>query len=216
MNPKTHGTENSASPFAKPVTAPRYAIFFAIALVGLTLDLATKQIIFGRHFDKDATFAAEPVWLVEPWLGIQTSTNQGALFGMGQGWTGLFASLSVVAFAVLIYLLFFCRWANDLFITVTFAMIAAGIFGNLYDRLGFWHDADISIGHRNAVRDWIYFNWENGPAFMNPWPNFNIADCLLVCGAILLCIHAFFIQPKMEAAFQAEEKKSAESSAAKS
>lgn len=163
------------------------------------MDLITKQVIFSTYFDKDAGFAPQPVWFIEPWLGIQTSTNQGALFGMGQGWTVLFAVLSVIAFAVLIYLLFFCRWANDLLITITFAMIAAGIFGNLYDRLGFWHDSDIAASHRNAVRDWIYFNWENGPRFMNPWPNFNIADCWLVCGAILLCIHAFFIQPKLDA-----------------
>jgi len=38
----------------------------------------------------------------------------------------------------------------------------------------------------HAVRDWILVmigNW--------PWPNFNIADSLLVCGAGLLLWHAF-------------------------
>ena len=37
-----------------------------------------------------------------------------------------------------------------------------------------------------AVRDWIHVmigTW--------PWPTFNIADSLLVCGAILLVWHAF-------------------------
>lgn len=201
MSARSTSAESAAadSLFAEPVRASRYAIFIGIAVLGSLLDLISKQLIFASHFDKNADHARLPVWLIEPWLGIQTSTNQGALFGMGQGWTTLFAVLSVFAFAVLIYLLFFARWANDRFITVTFGMIAAGIFGNLYDRLGLWHDADIQSMHRNAVRDWIYFNWENGPQFMNPWPNFNIADCLLVCGAILLCLHAFFIQPRMEA-----------------
>lgn len=198
MNQTTTGSEHPHPLFRDPVPWQRYLIFLAITVAGLTLDLVTKQFIFASYFDREAAFASEPVWLIEPWLGIQTSTNQGALFGMGQGWSGLFASLSVLAFAVLIYLLFFCRWANDLFIAVTFAMIAAGIFGNLYDRLGLWHDATIDADHQHAVRDWIHFNWENGPRVMNPWPNFNIADCLLVCGAILLCFHAFFIQPKMD------------------
>ncbi len=161
-------------------------------------DLVTKQVIFAKYFDKNADFAPRPAWFIEPWLGIQTSTNQGALFGLGQGWTVGFAVLSVIALAVLIYLLFFCGWGNDLLITVTFGMLAAGILGNLYDRLGLWHDAHIADNHKNAVRDWIYFNWENGPKFMNPWPNFNIADCLLVCGCILLCFFMMFIQPKME------------------
>ena len=166
--------------------------------MGTLVDLITKQVIFVKYFDKDADLAPQPVWFIEPWLGIQTSTNQGALFGLGQGWTVLFAVLSVIMFAVLIYLLFFGSWADDLFITITFAMIAAGIFGNLYDRMGLWHGPEMAHNHSNAVRDWIYFNWDNGPWFMNPWPNFNIADCLLVCGAILLCFHAVFIQPKID------------------
>lgn len=192
---------NNSNPlFEQRVSPARFFLFAGIAAGGLALDLISKQMVFARFFNKDAIRAPEPYWLIEPWLGIQTSTNQGALFGMGQGYTGLFAALSVLAFAVLIYLLFFQRWANDLFITVTFAMITAGIFGNLYDRLGIWHDSTMAAEHRNAVRDWIHFNWENGPRFMNPWPNFNFADCLLVCGAILLCFHAFVIQPRQEMA----------------
>jgi len=33
-----------------------------------------------------------------------------------------------------------------------------GIIGNLYDRLGLWHAADVFVGHQNGVRDWILFN----------------------------------------------------------
>ena len=168
--------------------------------VGTVADLLTKHLVFGKYFKEriEPGQPPETIWWIQEWLGVQTSTNQGALFGMGQGLSMVFALLSVVAFSLLIYLLFFNRWANDLFITVTFAMIAAGIFGNLYDRLGLWHDASIAAEHQNAVRDWIHFNWEGGPRIMNPWPNFNVADIQLVCGAALLCIHAVFVQPKME------------------
>ena len=82
--------------------------------------------------------------------------------------------------------------------TAALGLITGGILGNLYDRMGFWHDLDIAPQHAYAVRDWIHFNWQDAPrilSFLNPWPNFNIADMVLVAGAILLLIHAFFLQP---------------------
>ena len=46
---------------------------------------------------------------------------------------------------------------------------------------------------RDNVRDWILFRLEGVP-FFDPWPNFNIADSLLVAGAILLFLHALCSQ----------------------
>ena len=67
---------------------------------------------------------------------------------------------------------------------VSLGMVMAGILGNLYDRLGLSNDSwygpgNTAPGAVHAVRDWILWqasdNWR--------WPNFNIADSLLVCGA---------------------------------
>jgi len=63
----------------------------------------------------------------------------------------------------------------------------AGIFGNLYDRLGFPRLESSPGTTIYAVRDWLHFQIE--PVF--DWPIFNIADSLLVCGAALLVWHAF-------------------------
>ena len=82
---------------------------------------------------------------------------------------------------------------------LTLGAITGGILGNLYDRLGIWHGADPAPQEKCAVRDWIHFRWE-GISFVDPWPNFNIADSLLVCGAILLFIHMLFIAPRQERA----------------
>jgi signal peptidase II len=70
-------------------------------------------------------------------------------------------------------------------------MISGGILGNLYDRVGLGYVATYPMEIKNNVRDWILFELD-GVRIFDPWPNFNIADSLLVCGAIMLFIHAFF------------------------
>ncbi|MCL2304512.1 MAG: signal peptidase II [Planctomycetaceae bacterium] len=165
-----------------PVLFRRFVLYWIILFVGLSLDLGTKSWIFGK-LDWDSQVPAT-WWIIDGVFGFQTSLNQGALFGMGQGYAHVFALFSFVAIAgILVWLLFF-RGLSSLFLTVVLGMISAGILGNLYDRLGLhrleWHGEPIY-----AVRDWILVmigHW--------PWPNFNIADSLLVCGAILLAIFA--------------------------
>jgi signal peptidase II len=112
---------------------------------------------------------------------------------MGQGWVSLFAGLSVVAALAILYWLFIAGAARDWLLTVALGLVMAGTFGNLYDRLGLhglrWNFATPlhEVGEPvYAVRDWILVmigDW--------PWPTFNIADSMLVCGAALLVLHAF-------------------------
>ncbi len=131
-------------------------------------------------------------------FGFQTSLNEGALFGFGPGFWQLFAALAVVAAVVVCYFLFFAGGAGDLVLTVALSCVMGGILGNLYDRLGLpglhWkfgsalHHAGDPV---HAVRDWILVMI--GPV---QWPNFNLADSMLVCGAALLVWHAFTVKPK--------------------
>ena len=178
------------------VALSRYVVFLFLLVGGCALDLITKQIVFAKYFHPGARVPISH-WWIEDVIGIQTSTNQGALWGAGQGMTVLFVLLSFAAFAGIIYWLFINRAAISLFITVSLGLISGGILGNLYDRMGLWHDSDIGPEHVYGVRDWIHFRWEGAPGFLqgifNPWPNFNIADSLLVCGAVLLVVHAFFL-----------------------
>ena len=139
--------------------------------------------------------------MIDGVFGFQTSLNQGALFGMGQGNVMLFALFSLVAIIGILAWLFFCRGFESWFLSIVFGLISAGILGNLYDRLGWhnlkWNYTDPGLHEIDApvyaVRDWILVmigNW--------PWPNFNIADSLLVCGAILLVIYALFSENEPE------------------
>ncbi|MGQ9506155.1 MAG: signal peptidase II [Thermogutta sp.] len=169
----------------------RFCVFVLLAGLGLAADLATKAWIFYRL----GMPGKEPVWWIVPNVfGFQTSLNEGALFGMGQGMTPWFAALSVVFAVGIVIWLFLGGAAKSWWMTIILAGITAGIFGNLYDRLGLhglkWGEG--FGGHQAgepvyAVRDWILVmigRW--------PWPNFNIADSLLVCGVTALIIHTLW------------------------
>jgi signal peptidase II len=182
----------------KAVPWNRILVFGSIATIGCLADLLSKHWMFakvGLPFGPHAGFVS---WLWEgPFsFGFQTSLNEGALWGFGQGGVHLFAILSVIAAIGVVGWFFYGKAYQSLHLTITLAMILAGILGNLYDRLGLpglrWPD-DPSFGNRAgtavyAVRDWVLMVFGD-----HPWPNYNIADALLVCGAALLVWHAFFL-----------------------
>lgn len=137
-------------------------------------------------------------WLWEGYIGIETSLNRGALFGMGETiGPGGFAIISIVAGLAFCYWALFGSAADSRPLSITLGAILGGIVGNLYDRLGLWGE--------QAVRDWILFRYGNFT-----WPNFNIADCLLVCGAVSF----FILAMKEESAAAAREKEAKPDSSA--
>jgi signal peptidase II len=76
-------------------------------------------------------------------------------------------------------------------------LVMGGIFGNLYDRLGI---PQLPVVYKGGVRDWILFTYGE-----YTWPNFNIADSLLVTGAIMLAIFSFFFTDPREATIAPEQ-----------
>lgn len=156
----------------------RLVLFGATAAVGFTVDILTKHWVF---LWRGNPAPEHEWWIIEPYFGIETSLNDGALFGMGQGFTWVFIALSICA-AVGITI-----WAArgsggpERLLTFAQGLITGGILGNLIDRLGFDKLPDTPAPYRDAVRDWILFRYGS-----YTWPNFNIADSLLVCGAAAL------------------------------
>jgi signal peptidase II len=179
----------------KAVPLSRWILFLSIVAGGCALDLASKRWMFDwLGMPRDGRVW----WLWKDVAGLQTSLNEGALFGWGQGFWQLFAALSIAAALAILYWLFVAGAAGDLFLTLALSCVSAGIVGNLYDRLGIpslrWniggtlHHAGDQV---HAVRDWIL-------VMIGPWhwPNFNVADSMLVCGAALLLWHAFTLKPQ--------------------
>lgn len=174
----------------------RYVLFFCIAAAGVVADLLTKHLAFKYYFDP-ASVGQQPRWWIEGIFGLQTATNPGALFGMGSGFSWVFAILSVIAISVIVGWLFLFKGAADQWLTFTLGLITGGILGNLYDRVGLGALPSYPQEIHTNVRDWILFRLEGVP-FFDPWPNFNLADCWLVCGAALLFFHALFLTPEAE------------------
>ena len=155
-----------------------HVLFLTIATFGCAADLWTKHAVFQW---RGMPRPDNEWWVWEPFVGIETAINSGALFGLGDGFGKFFAAISIVAaFAIVLAILRFGA-ARDLLIAIALGAILGGILGNLYDRLGFWYPPEMPGAWRTEVRDWILFRYGR-----YTWPNFNIADCLLVVGAGLL------------------------------
>jgi signal peptidase II len=178
----------------------RYLAFVLVATVGLAADLLTKAWVFSWP---ELTGGAVH-WLWPGYVGIQLSSNPGALFGMGGGMTWLFATMSILAAMAILVWLFWFGAARDWWLTGALSAVTAGIIGNLYDRLGLperlWPGAAGSVARAgHTVRDWILLQWND----QWRWPNFNIADSLLVIGAAVLFFHAMR-QPQVDEAPQVD------------
>ncbi len=167
----------------------RYVVFLSISTVGCLADLLTKHWIF-----KWLGFSSGDNiwWMWENYIGIQTTLNRGALFGMGEGGGRIFAGLSILAAIGIVVWLFVFRAAKSAWLTVSLSCITGGILGNLYDRLGLWVTPGIREDFHYAVRDWILLRARHEQW---SWPNFNIADSLLVTGALMLLWQAYCEKP---------------------
>jgi signal peptidase II len=211
--PADHATGAASSGPPSQLRAVRsiraIAVFLGITLAVFAADQALKYFAFntgyivGRPVEintehPEATvIPRDGVMVVDHVLALTLMVNEGAVFGLGDGFQWLFIVVSVVAAVVLIRL-FWVSPANAWLTHLALALILAGDLGNLYDRLLF-----------NSVRDMLVmfpgvhlpFGWR-WPTSLNellPWVTnrgkpdvwpwvFNIADAALMVGVALVLI----------------------------
>jgi signal peptidase II len=166
------------------VVPKKRKIYFAVlASICLVVDLWTKHRVFSEFGLRNGTD-----WLIDDWVRFRlfTSLNEGALWGMGQGFASIFALLSVGAFGGIIYWLFVKGGAASSWLTTALAFVTGGTLGNLYDRLGL-HGITRpgETAAVKAVRDFFHFQFGTFD-----WAIFNVADICLVTGAIMLMLQS--------------------------
>lgn len=169
----------------------RYIVFLLIALSGLAIDLGSKEWVF-EQLGGIGVAGSRVYPLLGGWSTFRlfTSINYGALWGIGQGMTWLFALLSVAAAGGVIAWLFVFRAAQSLWLTISLALIMSGTLGNLYDRAGLHGLATVNGDPVYGVRDFLLFTFGSFH-----WPVFNFADVFLVTGAIMLAIQSLRPEP---------------------
>ncbi len=172
-------------------------LFWGLAATGLVLDQATKYGVFRWLYNGGAGDQHEVVpgafellarftgrageGTLRTWGGeMMPEVNHGALFGFLNQHVGLanvlFAVISLAAAAAIVWWSARPNARREVGLSAALGLILAGTLGNLFDRLVF-----------GGVRDFMHFHYQSFD-----WPVFNVADCCLVCGAILLLSQAFF------------------------
>lgn len=174
---------------AKFPTSRWLLCFFSIVVMGVALDLLTKNAICGTLSDEARVPGAIIQREIIPnWFSLLSNSplNKGALFSLGDKFkNGANLFFIVISSLAILGILVWAFWPNlkrPTIYTVTLGFVLAGAIGNLYDRIVF-----------GGVRDWIWVYYRRGPDdYPFNWPVFNLADCFLVGGAILLVIHGIF------------------------
>lgn len=145
-------------------------LIIIITLLGVAADQLSKLII-AQNIPLDHS-----VTIINNVLYFTYTHNTGVAFGLFKGAFWLFIPITLIISAVLIWWLIKNKPVH-LLMRIASALILAGGIGNLIDR--------IFLGY---VRDFIHVNIK--------FAIFNIADSLVVIGAILLGIYVLFIHDK--------------------
>ena len=103
--------------------------------------------------------------------------NQGASFGMLQGFQWFFIVITVIVIGAATWLMIRYRKKHTRFLKVAIALAYAGALGNLVDRILYGYVRDFFDFRMFDFWKWI----------------FNVADACLVVGSIMLGIYILFI-----------------------
>ncbi len=103
--------------------------------------------------------------------------NQGASFGMLQGFQWFFIVVTVIVIGAATWMMIKYRKKHSRFLKVGIALAYAGALGNLIDRIIFGYVRDFFDFRMFDFWKWI----------------FNVADACLVIGSIMLGIYILFI-----------------------
>jgi signal peptidase II len=107
---------------------PAHLRFWLVAILGLALDLGSKSWAFTTLRQSGRRVIIPHV------LHFETALNDGALFGIGSGRTGLFLLASVLAL-VLVLWMFTQTSARSWLVQLALGAVLAGALGNMYDRM---------------------------------------------------------------------------------
>jgi signal peptidase II len=146
-----------------------FQILIVVAIV--ILDRVTKY--YAITFLKDIG----SIEIVKGIFSLTYVENRGAAFGILQNQRWFFIILTIIISIGIVYYIF-TQSNVDSLLRISLSMILGGAIGNLIDRIKFGY-----------VVDMLHFT-------LIDFPVFNIADCFVVTGTLLLAIYTLFIADK--------------------
>ena len=157
----------------------KYGLIGILAVVILTaLDQWTKYLAVLHLKDQ------RPIVLWDGVFELHYLENRGAAFGILQGQKGVFLVCTAAVLCLIVILYRRIPQERRFFLLRAVAvLLAAGALGNLIDRMRY-----------SYVVDFLYFKQIDFPVF-------NVADCYVTVGAVLLAILILFIYKEEELDF---------------
>ena len=141
-----------------------------IILLLIALDQLSKLAVL-RHLA-----GSGEVEIIPGFFRLLYVENRGAAFGILQEGRPLFIVITIAVIGVLLYGIYRKRDEVKGPMRVALVLILAGAVGNFIDRL-----------RLNFVVDFLSFRF-----FGRDFAVFNLADCFIVVGTILLMVHVLF------------------------
>ena len=139
-------------------------LWFLIGIFCLAIDQLSKNYIANNFM------TGQTIPVINRVFHITYHLNDGAAFSLFRGMTVFLTIATAIIIVALLAYVFIKKPQNNLAL-MSFTLIISGALGNLIDRI-----------FRGAVVDFLDFRLINFPVF-------NIADCFVVVGGILLFLY---------------------------
>lgn len=134
-----------------------------VSLVCFSLDLITKSIATSKLVELERNT------VINNFFSFTLCYNTGGAWSLFSGNVAILAIISVIALGLVIYTM---TQSKTKFYKYSCAVFIGGLVGNLYDRVVFGKVIDFL--------DFIIFGYD--------FPIFNIADCFICIGVVLMMI----------------------------
>ena len=146
----------------------RIGVFLGLVALVLILDQLTKSAVFGYNEGDEIAV------LIPGFLRLALVHNTGAAWGMLGDWTNGLVVVGLVACMLIVAFVFFKGKEQSMTTIVACALLFSGGLGNAIDR--------VTNGYVVDMIEIIAFDY----------PVFNIADCAITIGVILLVLSILF------------------------
>ncbi len=148
-------------------------VFFVGVILLLAVDQLSKWVVL------HTLTGVESFPLINGVFHLTYCENRGAAFGILQNQVWVFVAITIAVLTAVIYYMLRVRPKNK-WLNISLMLLVGGALGNFIDRI-----------YRGYVVDFFDFCLIN-------FPIFNVADCFVVVGAVMLAVYLIFSEYQKE------------------